>query len=94
MTPAESHIVGAMAITGLSVVVGTIAAGNRPTFKPIAGVGVAGFVLLAAAQSDSFGPLAGQFATLIAVTAVLTSGYFAAAGVGRYFTNERTSTNG
>lgn len=86
MNAAESHIITAMAFTGLSVTTGQIAAGHPPTLKPIVGVFVTGLVLLAGANSEAFAPLSGQFATLIATTALLTTGVFTVTALVRYFT--------
>lgn len=84
MTPAESSIVTSMAVVGVSVYGGTIAAGNRPEIRPAVGIVIAGGVLLAATNSPTFAPLAGKLAALMAITAALTSGYYLAAGIGKY----------
>jgi hypothetical protein len=73
-----------MVTTALSVATGQIAAGHAPQFRPIVGIGVVGFALLAAANSDEWAPVASKFATLIATTALLTSGYYTAAALVRY----------
>ncbi len=91
MNGSEGAIVQAMTVTGLSVTVGTVASGHRPLLKPILGTVAAGFVLLSIAQSPKFAPVAVQLAALIAVTAALTSGYFAFTGIARYFATPQTA---
>lgn len=87
MNPNQSTIIGAMSVTAGSVYLGAIAAGKPWTVRPAVGIVVAGAALLIAAESSSFGPIAAQLSVLVATTAVLTSGYYAAAGLARYFAN-------
>lgn len=84
MNAAEQTIVTSFAVVGLSTYLGTIAAGNVPTIRPAIGIVVAGGVLLVAANGPA-GDLARRFAVLAATTAVLTSGYYVARSLGRYF---------
>lgn len=87
MNSNESAIVTSMTITAVSVTLGQVAGGNAPKLRPVVGVVVGGFILLAGANSDQFGPLSVQFATLIATTAVLTTGVYTITALARYFTN-------
>ena len=84
MNPSAT-IVTAMFVTAASVIVGTITAKRRPTFRPVAGVGITGLVLLVAAQNSNAAPVAAKLSVVIAVTALLTSGGKAAIGVASYF---------
>jgi len=80
----ESQIVGSMAVTGLSVYLGALASGNNPGVKPAVGIVVTGAGLLFASTIPAAAPIASRFAAVIATTAVLTSGYYLAKGIGRY----------
>lgn len=84
---AQQTVVTSFLIVLASVYVGAIASGARPTARPIVGVAVGGAALLAAASSTRFAPLASKFSALVATTALLTSGFYAAAALGRYYSS-------
>lgn len=85
MNAAQSTVLASMGVTASTVTLAQVAKGNRPRFRPVAGVFVAGTVLLVMAQSDTTDDLAVKLATLVAVTAVLTTGGIVAASLGTYF---------
>jgi hypothetical protein len=86
MNDAQNTVATSFVVVGLSVYLGSLASGNRPSIRPVAGIAVGGFVLLAAAGgSGRSATLARQFSVLIATTAVLTSGFYAARALGRFF---------
>ena len=91
MNDSQSTVVTSFAVVGLSVYLGSLASGNRPSVRPVAGIAVAGAVLIAAAGAPRTERIARQFAVLIAVTAALTSGFYAARAVGRFFGGSLTS---
>ncbi len=82
---AQGTVAAAMGVTALSITLASIARGKPPTFRPIVGVFVAGGILLVAAQADSTDEVAVKLATLVAVTAVFTTGGIVANALGTYF---------
>lgn len=93
MNAQQSTIVAAMAVTGASVYVGSLAKARTVTVRPAVGIMITGAVLLVAANSaGGRGDLAAQFAVLVATTAVLTSGYIGLAAIARYLNPPKGNT--